>query len=58
MGRQAYPQAATLLITADAGGSNGYRCRAWKMNCNSWRMTCVCASRCRTPTRYQQVEQN
>jgi hypothetical protein len=30
MGRQAYPQAKALLITADAGGSNGYRCRAWK----------------------------
>jgi len=31
MGRQAYPDAEALLITADAGGSNGYRCRAWKM---------------------------
>jgi hypothetical protein len=31
MGRQAYPNAEALLITADAGGSNGYRCRAWKM---------------------------
>src|SRR5215211_2084432 len=31
MGRRAYPQAEALLITADAGGSNGYRCRAWKM---------------------------
>ena len=30
MGRQAYPHATALLITADAGGSNGYRCRAWK----------------------------
>ncbi len=30
MGRRAYPQAEALLITADAGGSNGYRCRAWK----------------------------
>jgi hypothetical protein len=30
MGRQAYPQAETLLITADAGGSNGYRSRVWK----------------------------
>jgi hypothetical protein len=25
-----YPQASDLLITADAGGSNGYRSRAWK----------------------------
>ena len=25
-----YPRARRLLITADAGGSNGYRTRAWK----------------------------
>jgi hypothetical protein len=31
MGRRAYPQARHLLITADAGGSNGYRSRAWKV---------------------------
>jgi transposase len=30
-GRVAYPQATRLLITADAGGSNGYRTRAWKL---------------------------
>ena len=29
-GRAAYPGACRLLITADAGGSNGYRTRAWK----------------------------
>ncbi|MER6274306.1 ISAzo13 family transposase [Streptomyces sp900105755] len=29
-GQHDYPQAARLLITADAGGSNGYRTRAWK----------------------------
>jgi hypothetical protein len=29
-GRVAYPHAERLLITADAGGSNGYRIRAWK----------------------------
>jgi len=29
-GRGDYPQASRLLITADAGGSNGYRTRAWK----------------------------
>ena len=28
--RQSYPQARRLLISADAGGSNGYRLRAWK----------------------------
>jgi len=30
MGRRAYPAAEALYITADAGGSNGYRSRAWK----------------------------
>ncbi|WP_308315313.1 ISAzo13 family transposase [Streptomyces sp. ISL-100] len=30
-GQAAYPQARRLLITADAGGSNGYRTRAWKL---------------------------
>ena len=30
MGRRAYPHATALFITADAGGSNGYRCRAWQ----------------------------
>lgn len=30
-GQAAYPQATRLLITADAGGSNGYRTRAWKL---------------------------
>jgi len=29
-GRKRYPQAGRLLICADAGGSNGYRLRAWK----------------------------
>ena len=31
MGRPAYPAATRWLITADAGGSNGYRSRAWKV---------------------------
>ena len=30
MGEAAYPDADRLLVTADAGGSNGYRIRAWK----------------------------
>jgi len=29
-GRPAYPDATKLLISADAGGSNGYRLRLWK----------------------------
>jgi transposase len=31
MGRPRYPDATQLLICADAGGSNGYRIRAWKV---------------------------
>src|SRR3954463_13689221 len=30
VGRAGYPGSRRLLITADAGGSNGYRTRAWK----------------------------
>ena len=30
MGRDRFPTAQRLLITADGGGSNGYRLRAWK----------------------------
>jgi hypothetical protein len=29
-GKDRYPGAARLLVTCDAGGSNGYRLRAWK----------------------------
>ncbi len=32
MGRRAYPHARRLLITADAGGSNGARLRLWKVS--------------------------
>ena len=31
MGRERFATATSLLITADAGGSNGYRVRAWKV---------------------------
>ncbi len=31
MGRRVYPRARRLLITADAGGSNGARLRLWKV---------------------------
>ncbi len=31
MGRDRFPDADRLMITADAGGSNGYRIRAWKV---------------------------
>jgi len=31
MGQPTYPQATRLLISADGGGSNGYRVRLWKL---------------------------
>jgi transposase len=31
MGQPLYPNASRLLITADGGGSNGYRLRLWKL---------------------------
>jgi len=31
MGKPVYPNATELLITADCGGSNGYRVRLWKV---------------------------
>jgi transposase len=32
MGQERFPQARELLITADGGGSNGYRTRLWKVS--------------------------
>jgi len=31
MGRRRFPHARELMITADGGGSNGCRCRLWKV---------------------------
>jgi transposase len=31
MGRELYPQAKHLMVTADGGGSNGYRIKLWKV---------------------------
>jgi len=31
MGKEVYPEAKNLFITADGGGSNGYRVRLWKI---------------------------
>ena len=31
MGKKVYPKAKRLLITADSGGSNGYRIKLWKV---------------------------
>jgi hypothetical protein len=35
-GRQAYPQADSLLLLADGGGSNGYRSRLFKRQLQRW----------------------
>ena len=35
-GRKQYPDATELLITADSGGSNGYRPRLWKRELQQW----------------------
>ena len=37
MGQARFPDATKLLITADAGGSNGDRVRAWTHTSQSWR---------------------
>jgi DDE family transposase len=31
LGRERYPDARTLTVTADCGGANGYRTRLWKV---------------------------
>jgi hypothetical protein len=31
MGKARYPKAKRLMVTADSGGSNGYRLRLWKV---------------------------
>ena len=36
MGQARYPKAQKLLITADAGGSNGARLRLWKVALQQW----------------------
>jgi hypothetical protein len=35
MGAASYPNASSLVITADGGGSNGYRLRLWKLELQS-----------------------
>ena len=45
MGRDRFAGAERLLITADAGGSNGYRVRAWKVELARWPKRSVSRSR-------------
>ena len=46
VGSVAYPDADRLLITADAGGSNGYRVRLWKVELADWQPAAGWTSPC------------
>jgi hypothetical protein len=48
VGSQASPQATRLLLTADAGGSNGYRSRRWKVELGKLAAETALRSRCAT----------
>jgi len=49
-GRRLYPQTARILITADGGGSNGYRLRLWKVALQKLATeTCLSVSVCHFP---------
>jgi hypothetical protein len=36
LGRRRYPGAGRVVVTADSGGSNGSRCRLWKVELQRW----------------------
>ena len=49
-GRRLYPDTATILITADGGGSNGSRLRLWKLELQKFSdQTGLCISVCHFP---------
>ena len=49
-GRRIYPEAKTILITADGGGSNGWRLRLWKLELQDFAdQTGLCVSVCHFP---------
>ena len=49
-GRRIYPDAHTILITADGGGSNGWRLRLWKLELQKFSdQTGLCISVCHFP---------
>jgi hypothetical protein len=49
-GRRIYPEAKTILITADGGGSNGWRLRLWKLELQNFAdQTGLCVSVCHFP---------
>ena len=49
-GRRLYPKAESILITADGGGSNGWRLRLWKYQLQQFAdQTGLCVSVCHFP---------
>jgi hypothetical protein len=49
-GRRLYPKAASILITADGGGSNGWRLRLWKLQLQKFAdQTGFCVTVCHFP---------
>ncbi len=49
-GRRIYPDAKTILITADGGGSNGWRLRLWKLELQKFAdQMGLCVSVCHCP---------
>ncbi len=49
-GRRLYPNADSILITADGGGSNGWRLRLWKLQLQEFAdKTGLCVSVCHFP---------
>jgi hypothetical protein len=49
-GRRIYPDAKTILITADGGGSNGWRLWLWKLELQNFAdQTGLCVSVCHFP---------
>jgi hypothetical protein len=59
MGAKRYPDARELLITADGGGSNGSRCRLWKVALQSLSVRLgLPVHVCPLPARNQQMEQD
>ena len=57
-GQRLYPRAHRLLITADGGGSNGYRLRLWKVELQRFAdSTGLAIVVCHFPPGHQQMEQ-
>ena len=57
-GRRIYPDARTILITADGGGSNGWRLRLWKFELQKFRRRNGPSCGLSFSTRHQQMEQD